>query len=71
MPRYDFSCHTCGRVFEKDLPAGADRSAVECPVGHRRVQRVYSAPPVMFRGSGFYVTDHRRASSASGAGEKS
>lgn len=70
MPRYEFSCSTCGQVFERDLPASADRSGVECPAGHRRVQRVYSAPPVMFRGGGFYVTDHRRSPASSEASGK-
>ena len=59
MPSYEFTCATCGRTFEKNLPLGADRAEVRCPSGHRRVRRVYSAPPVMYKGSGFYVTDHR------------
>jgi putative FmdB family regulatory protein len=64
MPSYEFSCATCGRTFEKNLPMGASQAEVRCPSGHRRVRRVYSAPPVMFKGSGFYVTDHRLASSS-------
>ena len=59
MPRYDFSCSTCGRTFEKDLPLEADRSRVRCPAGHRAVHRVYNTPSVVFKGGGFYVTDHR------------
>ncbi|HTX91785.1 MAG TPA: zinc ribbon domain-containing protein [Anaerolineales bacterium] len=63
MPVYEFSCPTCGRTFEKNMPFDADQSNVRCPAGHRHVQRLYSAPPVMFKGSGFYVTDHHPGSS--------
>jgi putative FmdB family regulatory protein len=63
MPLYEFECSTCGREFEKALPVSADRSDIRCPAGHRKVHRVYSAPPVMFKGSGFYITDHRSRTS--------
>ena len=63
MPRYDFTCATCGQTFEKNLPFGASQAVVRCPSGHRKVHRVYSAPAVMYKGSGFYVTDHRPATS--------
>jgi putative FmdB family regulatory protein len=59
MPSYEFSCQTCGRTFERSLPMGADQAGVRCPAGHRQVRRIYSAAPVFFKGSGFYVTDHR------------
>ena len=58
MPLYEFSCSTCGQKFEKTLPLNADQTGVRCPSGHRKVQRVYTALPVMFKGNGFYVTDH-------------
>jgi putative FmdB family regulatory protein len=61
MPLYEFSCPTCGQIFEKNLSLQDNQANVRCPAGHGGVQRVYSAPPVMFKGSGFYVTDHRRA----------
>jgi len=62
MPSYEFSCLTCNRRFEKSLPMGEDHDGVHCPAGHRTVRRIYSAAPVFFRGSGFYVTDHPSAS---------
>jgi len=60
MPRYDFACHTCGRKFETSLPLGASRQEVRCPVGHRRVQRIFSPAAVILTGSGFHRTDSRR-----------
>ena len=64
MPRYDFSCPTCRRTFEKELPLTGDRSSVRCPAGHGNVQRVYRAPSVVFKGGGFYATDHRPSRAA-------
>lgn len=61
MPRYEFSCPTCGQTFEKNLSFHENAGEVRCPSGHRNVRRIYTAPPVMFKGSGFYVTDHRGA----------
>jgi len=65
MPLYEYSCSTCGKNFEKYVPISSEETDVRCPSGHRKVRRVYSALPIMFKGSGFYVTDHR-ASSAGG-----
>jgi putative FmdB family regulatory protein len=66
MTTYEFSCPTCGQTFEKALPMNADHSGVRCPAGHRPVRRVYSATPVLFKGGGFYVTDHPSGSASSG-----
>jgi putative FmdB family regulatory protein len=60
---YEFSCSTCGQTFEKNLPFQADQTGVRCPLGHARIRRLYSAPPVFFKGGGFYVTDHQKPSS--------
>jgi len=65
MAIYEFSCPTCGLTFEKALPMNADRSAVRCPAGHRGVRRVFFATPMLFKGSGFYVTDHRSGPASS------
>ncbi len=71
MPSYEFSCPTCGQIFEKVLPLIGNRSEVLCPSGHRGIQRIYSAPPVIFKGSGFYVTDHRSGQLRAGEASKS
>jgi putative FmdB family regulatory protein len=63
MPVYEFICSTCGQHFEKTLPVGADQAGVRCPAGHPKARRVFSAPGVHFKGSGFYATDQRPASS--------
>jgi len=65
MPCYEFFCTTCGQTFEKDLPYNANKAEVRCPSGHRSVQRVYRAPSVVFKGSGWYSTDHRSGRNSS------
>ena len=64
MPTYEYSCGSCGNRYEKregfDAPARQ-----KCPKCRKEAQRVLFAPPVVFKGSGFYKTDSRGASSAS------
>lgn len=59
MPTYQFTCSICGQDFEKTMPISELTGRVNCPHGHNQVQRRYSAPPVIFKGSGYYVTDSR------------
>ncbi len=80
MPTYDYRCQTCGTSFEL-FQSFHDETLVKCPTkksgnspegctsaGRGRVTRVFSAPGITFKGSGFYKTDSR---SAAGVGSKS
>jgi putative FmdB family regulatory protein len=58
MPIYEYRCSICGSTFERMTGFG-DTSAATCPNGHNHTQRVFSPPGVVFKGSGFYVTDSR------------
>lgn len=62
MPLYDFSCTVCGAKFERQIPYAGNLEVVKCPRGHHQVRRIYSPPSVVFKGNGWYVTDHRRGS---------
>ncbi len=62
MPLYEYVCTTCGTKFEKRLPFSGDSHDITCPRGHRAVRRLYSSPQVVFKGSGWYITDHRGTS---------
>lgn len=59
MPFYSYVCQICGRKFEYYASFKDHREKVSCPQGHADVRRVYSIPAVVYKGSGFYVTDHR------------
>jgi putative FmdB family regulatory protein len=63
MPVYEFQCEICGEVFEKVSSINGSLPEVTCPQGHSQVHRVYSAPTIIFRGSGFYVNDSRSKAS--------
>jgi putative FmdB family regulatory protein len=63
MPVYEYECNTCGVHFERRQPYH-DASLPGCPNGHPLVHRVYSVPRIVFKGSGWYVTDSRKQSPA-------
>jgi putative FmdB family regulatory protein len=64
MPIYEYECGKCGHHFDLRRGFGEDGSA-DCPKCHCEASRVFSAVPVIFKGSGFYVTDHRKPSPVS------
>jgi putative FmdB family regulatory protein len=58
MPLYEFRCPN-GHDFEKFFRSiGTSSSEVECPVCGAVAQRVMSAAGLVFKGSGFYITDY-------------
>lgn len=60
MPLYDYACAQCGRVEE--VRHGFDEThEAPCQACGGALRRVFNAAPVLFKGSGFYVTDSRRA----------
>jgi putative FmdB family regulatory protein len=59
MPIYEYECTECGVLFDMRQSVGAPPPPT-CPAGHRAVRRRLSAPAIIFKGSGFYVTDHGR-----------
>ncbi|HIE57438.1 MAG TPA: FmdB family transcriptional regulator [Anaerolineales bacterium] len=63
MPTYEYTCTICGAKFEKQLHFGDNTPHITCPNGHRQVRRRFSAPGIVFKGSGFYITDNRKSSS--------
>ena len=57
MPRYDYKCPKCKafQVVVHDFHASDTYECVDCG---NLMERVISAPAVIFRGSGFYKTDN-------------
>jgi len=64
VPTYEYACESCGKRYEKregfDAPARQ-----KCRHCGKTANRVLFAPPIVFKGSGFYKTDNRGTSSAS------
>ncbi|MFC1937036.1 FmdB family zinc ribbon protein [Chloroflexota bacterium] len=69
MPIYEYECASCGHCFEKKQRFGAEPVRV-CPECQGRAERVIRAVPIIFKGSGFYVTDNRKGSEFKPAGKK-
>ena len=63
MPLYEYRCKKCGHRFEK-IQKFSDKPVKKCPECGSPVEQVISAPAVQFKGSGWYVTDYAKKSSA-------
>ncbi|MDP9236044.1 MAG: FmdB family transcriptional regulator [Chloroflexota bacterium] len=65
MPTYEYACAACGKRYEtrEGFDAPARQKCQVC--GKGLAQRVLFAPPVVFKGSGFYKTDSRGSSDSS------
>ena len=64
MPLFEYQCEHCGVRFER-LQRKGDATLSECPECGGAVRRLIQPPGIIFKGSGFYVTDNRRSSSSS------
>jgi putative FmdB family regulatory protein len=69
MPTYEYEC-PAGHRYEKregfDAPA-----AQRCAKCRRTAKRLLFAPPIVFKGSGFYVTDSRKPALSGAEGSSS
>lgn len=89
MPTYEYHCEKCGKNFDvfqsmKDQPFGeCPKESCQLPEwGHGKVKRLLgTGAGLIFKGSGFYITDYRSSNykegakkdapaSSSGSGEK-
>lgn len=67
MPTYEYLCEKCGKNFEA-YQSMRDNAFAECPQekcqqetwGHGKVKRLLgTGAGLIFKGSGFYITDYR------------
>jgi putative FmdB family regulatory protein len=65
MPIYEYECEKCDLRFELRRRFGEDGSGI-CPQCGHEAQRRFAQVPIIFKGSGFYVTDYRKNSGQSG-----
>ncbi len=62
MPTYDYECNACKHRFEKfqSMSANPSRKCPKC--GRMKLRRLIGGGAgIIFRGSGFYETDYKRA----------
>lgn len=61
MPTYDYRCDHCGHEFS--IQQRYDEKAVTvCPNCGKAPRRLVSRPAIVFKGSGWHVTDYRKSS---------
>jgi putative FmdB family regulatory protein len=74
MPTYEYTCRDCGHTFEI-VQSMLDEVLTMCPECGGSLRKVFTAPAISFRGSGFYATDHGKKAKthgeSKGSGEKS
>ena len=70
MPTYEYACEKCGQNFDA-FQSMRDEPFRECPKercrlpqwGHGKVKRLLgTGAGIIFKGSGFYITDYRSSS---------
>ncbi len=73
MPLYEYQCEKCSNRFEKIESVSALHSK-KCPKCGGKARRLFAAPAIQFKGSGWYVSDYGKGSSENaskeGSGEK-
>lgn len=68
MPIYLYRCENCGVQFER-FQSFSEQALTRCPeCSKKTLRKVYTPVGIVFKGSGFYSTDHR---SPSGQGRSS
>lgn len=71
MPTYSYQCKDCGHRYDAFQSISADPDT-DCPKCGGAVQRVIGGGSgIVFKGSGFYVTDYKKDSGGSGASASS
>ncbi len=61
MPVYDYHCDACGHTFE--VFHGVDeRPEVKCDKCGLPARKLFRPVPIIFKGSGWHVTDYDRGS---------
>jgi len=63
LPTYEYACTACGHRLEA-VQSFADDPLTTCPECGGALRKVYGAVGIVLKGSGFYKTDSRAASSA-------
>ena len=70
MPTYVYACDSCGTQFER-FQSFKDEPLRTCPSCTSAVRRVFQPVGIVFKGSGWYVTDSRKSNSATVSGDDS
>jgi len=71
MPTYEYHCRKCNYDFEKFMQVSNYAKEIECPVcGEKASLKITGGNGLIFKGSGFYITDYARKKSTSNSNNK-
>ena len=59
MPIYEYECEKCSYRFELKKSFSEASGSPCCPRCQFKIRRIFSPSAILFKGSGFYVTDSR------------
>lgn len=70
MPTYEYACTKCGHEFEA-FQSMKDQPLTHCPACRKRSvkRRIGGGAGLIFKGSGFYITDYRKPAAGAPAAE--
>jgi len=70
MPTYEYECKSCTHNFEA-FQSMSDPALKECPKCGNEIRRlIFGGTGVIFKGSGFYVTDKSKSAKTSAKPDK-
>lgn len=69
MPIYEYRCTKCGHTFE-EMQKFSDPPVTKCRKCKGKVEKVLSPPGLLFKGTGWYVTDYSDSRKKAAAAEK-
>ncbi len=70
MPIYEYQCERCGEIFEI-FQINGEEVEPKCPKCFGRAKRVISpVGSLVFKGSGFYITDYAKKDKDKGGKEE-
>lgn len=69
MPLYDYKCSKCGYIFEVQQKM-SEEPLRHCPKCKGHIKRIISPAGIIFKGSGFHVTDYGRKQKAESGEQK-
>lgn len=69
MPLYEYRCESCGEITES-IQRFSDPPLTECPKCHGPLRKLFSAPAIQFKGSGFHINDYAKEGSKGSSDSK-
>jgi putative FmdB family regulatory protein len=70
VPTYQYACKECGHQLEA-VQSFSDEPLTVCPNCAGRLRKLFTGVGIVFKGSGFYRNDSRKADSSSSNGTES